>query len=136
MRKQKIECAVRFNLWNVHGSWFWCLVYPRQEGGAIGVAPSEPQAVEEARAAIRQVAQLDSEHGMPLRLSAKTGLTEQIQYSKDSQSRIRSKLDQRARHSECFRPRARRLTRPGIADVYKNLWEVALRQYVTQVAHS
>src|SRR5437016_4510005 len=104
MRKQKIECAVSFNLWNVHGSWFWCLVCPRQEGGAIGAAPSEPQAVEEARAAIKQLVQLDPEHGTPLRLCAKSGLTEQVQNSKDSQSRIRSKLDQRARRSECFRP--------------------------------
>jgi len=45
MRTPRNDCPMRFNVWNVHGTWFWSLVYPDQHGGAIGAAASEPEAV-------------------------------------------------------------------------------------------
>jgi len=43
------------NVWTAHGSWFWLLVYPDRHGGATGAAPTEAEAVREARAAIESV---------------------------------------------------------------------------------
>jgi hypothetical protein len=44
--------AARFNLWSSHRTWFWSLIYPDREGGAIGAATSEAEALDEAYAAI------------------------------------------------------------------------------------
>jgi hypothetical protein len=45
---------VGINLWTAHGSWFWLLVYPDRHGGATGAAPTEAEAVREARAAFER----------------------------------------------------------------------------------
>jgi hypothetical protein len=46
--------AARFNLWGSHGTWFWSLIYLDREGGAIGAAPSEAEALDDAYAAFER----------------------------------------------------------------------------------
>jgi hypothetical protein len=133
MRKRSTEYSVSFNVWTVQGSWFWSLAYPRHEGGAIGAAASQSEAIQEARAAAKQLALADGEHGIHWRLTAPAGLTHQIR--KDSRSRINYEVDRIAPDSECSQlARALSMTRPAIGDFYHR--QVALRQYVTQVVHN
>jgi hypothetical protein len=44
--------AARFNLWSSQRTWFWSLIYPDREGGAIGAATSEAEALDDAYATI------------------------------------------------------------------------------------
>src|SRR5215467_7141960 len=55
MRVLRIDPAVCFNVWTSHGTWFWSLIYPDRDGGAIGAATSEAQALHEAHAAIERL---------------------------------------------------------------------------------
>src|SRR5436190_664690 len=57
MQKRMAECAASFNVWTARGTWFWSLVYPGRLGGAIGAAPSQSEALGEAKAAIERLQQ-------------------------------------------------------------------------------
>jgi|SRR5271156_2496253 len=41
-----------FEVWNGQQTWFWCVADPHRNGGTIGAAPTEVEAVREACALI------------------------------------------------------------------------------------
>jgi hypothetical protein len=47
--------GIGFELWNGQRTWFWYVVYPRRNGGAIGVAANEADAIREARSSIEEM---------------------------------------------------------------------------------
>jgi len=57
MEMRESEHAVIFDLWTMHGTWFWSLIYPDRHGGAVGAAISEAEALREAHAAMAQMPQ-------------------------------------------------------------------------------
>jgi hypothetical protein len=54
VRTEAIYSGVSFAVWAVQGSWFWSLVRPYCEGGTIGAAGTEAEAMREAQVAIEQ----------------------------------------------------------------------------------
>jgi hypothetical protein len=60
MRAEAVYSGVSFAVWKVHGAWFWSLVHPYGEGGTIGAAGTEAEAMREARVAIEQSSVRDS----------------------------------------------------------------------------
>ena len=48
---------VAFEVWEHGQSWFWLVVLPHSEGGTIGAAASEADAVRDARLLIEDLAQ-------------------------------------------------------------------------------
>jgi hypothetical protein len=53
---RKYHADIPFELWNSQGSWFWRLLDSSREGGIVGVASSQAEAMHEARAAIDELA--------------------------------------------------------------------------------
>lgn len=53
---RKYHSGVPFELWTGQGAWFWGLVNPRSKGGIVGAAPTEAEAMREARTAIEELA--------------------------------------------------------------------------------
>jgi hypothetical protein len=47
---------IPFELWTSRGAWFWRLVVSGLEGGIMGIASSQAEAMHEARAAIDELA--------------------------------------------------------------------------------
>jgi len=44
-----------FEVWNRQRTWFWCVADPHHNGGTIGAAPTEVEAVREACALIEDM---------------------------------------------------------------------------------
>jgi hypothetical protein len=55
---------ISFEVWTGQESWFWYVVNPKRNGGMIGAAASEMEAIREARSAIAE---------MSTRRTARTG---------------------------------------------------------------
>jgi hypothetical protein len=49
------HCGIGFQVWNGPQSWFWFVVNPHRDGGAIGAAASEADAMHEARMSIEEI---------------------------------------------------------------------------------
>ncbi len=47
--------GTHFEVWTAQQTWFWCLVDPHRNGGAIGAAASEVEAVREATLSIEAI---------------------------------------------------------------------------------
>ncbi len=47
--------GVGFDIWTGQWTWFWSLVNPQLGGGAVGAAPTEADAIREARIAIEEI---------------------------------------------------------------------------------
>jgi hypothetical protein len=47
--------GTRFEVWTAQQTWFWCLVDPRRNGGVIGAAASEAEAVHKATLSIEAI---------------------------------------------------------------------------------
>jgi hypothetical protein len=47
--------GTHFEVWTAQQTWFWCLVNPHRNGGAIGAAASEAEAVREATLLIEAI---------------------------------------------------------------------------------
>ena len=65
-RKMRISpdaSGLGIRVWTAHGSWFWLLIYPERHGGATGAAPTQAEAVREARAAIELADEFAREDG-------------------------------------------------------------------------
>lgn len=60
VRTEAVYSGVSFAVWKVQGAWFWSLVRPYGEGGTIGAAGTEAEAMREARVAIEQSGVRDS----------------------------------------------------------------------------
>ena len=54
MRTEAVYFGVSFAVWKVQGAWFWSLGRPYGDGGTIGAAGTEAEAMREARVAIEQ----------------------------------------------------------------------------------
>ena len=48
--------GMSFEVWTNQGAWFWGLIIPPSTGGIVGVALTETEAIQEARAAIQELA--------------------------------------------------------------------------------
>jgi hypothetical protein len=55
MRIRKDHLGAGFEVWTGGQSWFWCLLNPRHDGGAIGAAATEADAIREAFVAIEEM---------------------------------------------------------------------------------
>jgi hypothetical protein len=51
----RIHNGIRFQVWNSQRTWFWLTVNEDRRAGAIGVAASEAEAIDEARRSISEV---------------------------------------------------------------------------------
>lgn len=131
MRTRRTEYA-SFNVWTVHGTWFWSLVYPDRDGGAIGAAASRAEAVGEAQSAIERLPQLGGDTGTPLNGPT---LTRTVQNSKDSPFHAGCKIDSaNGDFSSSIASRSRSSKVPAVGESYNNLWQFTLQQYAARVA--
>jgi hypothetical protein len=48
MHNQRTYCGIIFEVWQGEHSWFWFVIDPSRDGGAIGVAGGENEAVRDA----------------------------------------------------------------------------------------
>ena len=83
MRVRKDHLGAGFEVWTGGQSWFWCLLNPRRDGGAIGAAATETDAIREAFVAIeersaRQQEDLPAVHLSPCRLFASVSACREI----------------------------------------------------------
>ena len=135
MAMRRIECAVSFNVWNGHGSWFWSLVYPGRHGGAIGAAASEAEAVGEAQDAIERLSQLHADNEKALEAACVAKRACGVETSKSSHSDIVCNVDSASDALPCSQA-ARKQGSSMRTDCgsYKNFWQFSLHQYAERVA--
>jgi len=55
MHNQRTYSGIIFEVWEGQQSWFWFVIDPQCDGGAIGVATSETAAVRDACASIDEM---------------------------------------------------------------------------------
>ena len=55
MHNQRTYAGIIFEVWEGQQSWFWFVIDPQCDGGAIGVAASETAAVRDACASIDEM---------------------------------------------------------------------------------
>lgn len=55
MRNQRDYLGAGFEVWPSQRGWFWRLLRPDRDGGTIGVAGSEAEAIREARLSIEEI---------------------------------------------------------------------------------
>ncbi len=53
--RNESHLGIGFQIWNGPQTWFWFVVNPHQNGGAIGTAASESEAVREACLSIEEI---------------------------------------------------------------------------------
>jgi hypothetical protein len=70
MRIRRDHLGAGFEVWTGGQSWFWCLLNPRRDGGAIGAAATEADAVREAFAAIEEMSARQREDASAMRFHA------------------------------------------------------------------
>jgi hypothetical protein len=51
-----VYLGIRFYVWNAQHGWFWLIVNGRRDGGIVGAAAGEGDAIREARLSIEQMA--------------------------------------------------------------------------------
>jgi len=66
----KIIWALALKVWTGGQSWFWCLLNPRRDGGAIGAAATEADAIREAFVAIEEMSARQREDAPAVRFPA------------------------------------------------------------------
>src|SRR5260370_27186113 len=68
MRIRRDHLGADFEVWAGGQSWFWCLLNQRRNGGAIGAAATEAEAIREAFVAIEEMStqQREDERAVPL----------------------------------------------------------------------
>jgi hypothetical protein len=59
--------GVGFDIWTGQRTWFWSLVNPQLNGGVVGAAPTEAEALREARMAIEEMSAPREARAMRLR---------------------------------------------------------------------
>ncbi|HYL58310.1 MAG TPA: hypothetical protein VEU51_05525 [Candidatus Acidoferrales bacterium] len=55
MRSRRDHMGTSFEVWAGQWTWFWCLLNTHRNGGAIGAAATEAEAVHEACHAIEEI---------------------------------------------------------------------------------
>jgi hypothetical protein len=53
--RSRSHLEIGFKLWEDHQCWFWLVVGPDNSGGTIGAAPTEADAIREARSWIENL---------------------------------------------------------------------------------
>jgi hypothetical protein len=56
MRISKNHLGIGFEVWDGQQTWFWLISNPHREGGTIGAALTESEAVLQARSSIEELA--------------------------------------------------------------------------------
>jgi len=69
MHIRRDHLGTGFEVWTGGQTWFWCLLNPRRDGGAIGAAATEADAVREAFVAIEEMSVQRREDTPALRLT-------------------------------------------------------------------
>jgi len=137
MQVHRTDSAVCFNVWTSHRTWFWSLIYPDREGGAVGAATTEAEAVHEAHAAIER---LPHQRHTVLTLFAPgedSKFTRRCQSSNDSQFHIGREIDAgNGKLASSNAAQKRRTKIPALYASYGNLWRLTLHQYAVRVAHA
>ena len=59
MRISKRHFGIGFDVWKSGQAWFWFVRNPHREGGMIGAAATELEAVRQARLSIDEIIQFD-----------------------------------------------------------------------------
>jgi hypothetical protein len=62
MRQRK--SGTDFSIWTAQGAWFWSVVCFDRNGGAVGAAATEAEALREVRAAIELMPEPDHNFGV------------------------------------------------------------------------
>jgi hypothetical protein len=60
MRNRRNLLGTGFDVWDDQEAWFWLVVSPRRDGGIIGSAATEADAVREACASIEEISSQQS----------------------------------------------------------------------------
>ena len=55
MRNREHHLGTGYEVWTDQQTWFWFVIDPRREGGTIGAAASEAEAVREAWSSIEEL---------------------------------------------------------------------------------
>jgi hypothetical protein len=135
MQRRKNDCAPSFNLWTAHRTWFWSLAYPDRQGGAIGAAGSQAEALSEAHAAIERLPQPGDESGLMLAPLDDSAFMRPFQNSNNSHDPIGREIDRLTGDLEGSRMAPKRRTGVRtIADCYNDLWRLSLQHYAARVA--
>jgi hypothetical protein len=133
MQIRRADCAISFNVWNSRGTWFWSLVYPDRQGGAIGAAASEAEAVGEAKAAIERLPDPDAAN--TCHTHQDSSFARPFDNFNSSHAFIGCKVDAPARDLKCLP-----VSRVGQAkilatgDRYGDLWHLTLQRFAEWVA--
>jgi hypothetical protein len=53
--RSRSHMSVGFEVWNRHQTWFWYVVNAQRNGGTIGAAANEVEAIHEARSSIEEM---------------------------------------------------------------------------------
>ena len=80
MRIRRDHLGAGFEVWTGGQSWFWCLLNPRRDGGAIGAAATEADAIREASVAIEEMSARQREDAPAGRFPACRCFTSVIAY--------------------------------------------------------
>jgi hypothetical protein len=54
-RARPHRSPITFEVWTCQGTWFWYVVNPQRNGGTIGAAATETEAIREARSSIEEM---------------------------------------------------------------------------------
>lgn len=137
MQMPRTEGVVSFKVWTSHRTWFWSLIYPDREGGAIGAATSEAEALHEAHAAIERLPQLRDTTGIFFAPCEDSKFSRRCQSSKDSQFHNRRKMEAANGQFECSRAAGKRRAKvSALGASYRNLWQLMLQRYAARVANA
>jgi len=137
MTALRTDLAVCFNVWTSHRTWFWSLIYPDRQGGAIGAAASEAEALNEANAAIERLPQPGNVDVTYSRRSGDSKLIQKCDILKNSQCHISGRRE--AANDELACSRAGQKGRAKLLPLgagYSNLWQLTLQQYAARVANA
>ncbi len=80
MRIRRDHLGAGFEVWAGGQSWFWCLLNQRRNGGAIGAAATEADAIREASVAIEEMSARQREDAPAVRLPSCPFFTSVIAY--------------------------------------------------------
>jgi hypothetical protein len=67
MRIRRDHLGTGFEVWTGGQSWFWCLLNPHRNRGAIGAAATEADAIREAFVAIEEMSAQEREDALVVR---------------------------------------------------------------------
>jgi hypothetical protein len=136
MRVLRNDSAVSFNIWTSQWTWFWSLIYPDGEGGAIGAATSEAEALHEVHAAIERLPQQRDTITTLVAHYVDSKFIQRCPCSNNSQAHNGGRIG--VANGEFVSSRAAHRQRADMptGEGYRELWQLAFQQYVARVANA